>query len=453
MIEQWEYIEPLQSITLFTTALCNLKCSYCYICKDNMNSLAKMDQEIKKDWEDNNYINRLKSDFSKTDLNNINHISLWGGEPLIGMDRFIPKVNEFKELLPNFNWIDFSTNLTLPNAVDIIEDLLNAISFNKNFTNKNWCNIDLQISIDGPEELNDSSRGKGVTSKILDNYNRLLKIKVPDNIKLAISTKPTLSMDSIESFKSLDYVNNYYKFFDTEFYEKYLLDNKSDNLRLFLGIANYAEPYDYTTQDGLQLAEVYKVFEEASHKNNFKGFYRRSLVPYVSRYPILASNLKKSFCYECGGACGKIVFDACLIPKNKYAVCHRSLFDGYVDYHNSRIGGVDEDYEDNCTFDLSQYNKLRYALNQIYHNSNKQIKIDMDQMINLHALAGTIDSKYLLPQNRLPVVNFMGQVAMCLDSNMHLHGSLYTQPYWWIKFLLNGAFDSILREIKRLYSK
>jgi len=29
-------------------------------------------------------------------------------------------------------------------------------------------------------------------------------------------------------------------------------------------------------------------------------------------------------------------------------------------------------------------------------------------MINLHALAGTIDSKYLLPQNRLPVVNFMG---------------------------------------------
>jgi len=59
------------------------------------------------------------------------------------MDRFIPKINEFKELLPNFNWIDFSTNLTLPNAVDIIEDLLNAISFNKNFTNKNWCNIDL----------------------------------------------------------------------------------------------------------------------------------------------------------------------------------------------------------------------------------------------------------------------------------------------------------------------
>lgn len=453
MLEKWTFIEPLQSITLFTTALCNLKCSYCYICKDNLNSLAKMDQDIKNDWEQNNYISRLKRDFPKTDLNNINHISLWGGEPLIGMDRFTPKFLQFKELLPNLNWLDFSTNLTLPNAIEIIEDLLKTIASSNKYNDKNQFILDLQISIDGPEELNDVSRGKGVTSKILNNYKKLLKLKVPENIKIMVSTKPTLSLESIKDFKSLEYVKNYYKFFDEEFYERYILDNRSKNLNLFLGIANYAEPYDYTTQDGLQLAEVYKIFEEVSQKNNFKAFQGRSLVPYVSRYPMRASNINKPISYETGGACGKLVFDACLIPNDKYAVCHRSLFDGYVDYHNSKVGEIDGEYEDNCTFDLTQYNKLRYALNQIYHSSNKQIKIDMDQMINLHALAGTIDSKYILPKNRLPVINFMGQVAMCLDSNMHLQGSLYVQPYWWIKFLLNGAFDSILRETKRLYNK
>jgi pyruvate formate-lyase activating enzyme-like uncharacterized protein len=49
-----------EHITLFTTALCNLNCNYCYICKDAKNCLLDIDKQIDEDFKNNTYINQIK---------------------------------------------------------------------------------------------------------------------------------------------------------------------------------------------------------------------------------------------------------------------------------------------------------------------------------------------------------------------------------------------------------
>ena len=45
MIENNEKIY-FTNITLFTTALCNLNCGYCYICKDATGCLKQIDDDL-----------------------------------------------------------------------------------------------------------------------------------------------------------------------------------------------------------------------------------------------------------------------------------------------------------------------------------------------------------------------------------------------------------------------
>ena len=42
--------------TLFTTALCNLNCSYCYICKDSEGGLHQIDKDIENDFKNKTII-------------------------------------------------------------------------------------------------------------------------------------------------------------------------------------------------------------------------------------------------------------------------------------------------------------------------------------------------------------------------------------------------------------
>lgn len=443
-----------ERLTLYTTALCNLKCSYCYICKDNTNALKKIDDDIKVDWENNNYIKRLKYDFPKEYLENIKGIDLWGGETLIGMDRFTKSFHNFKEILPNLNFIQFSTNFVAPHTLDILKRLIDEIS--KNISIDEIFTIYLQISVDGPEDINDLNRGKGVTEKILKNYNDFLDINIPSNIQVCISTKPTLSRDTFESFLDYDYVKRYYFFFNDNFYKPFL--NKSDSKinSVFCGIPNYAEPFNYSVADGVMLTSVFKVFQEVGKKEEIPAFEGRSLVPYVSRFNFNKKNFYNPINYICGGACGKLVYDITMVPHDKYCVCHRSLFDAYVDYSNTKVDNTEMNYDEymtsqRATLSKEDYIKLRKAIVQSYLYPTKQIGVDMDTMIKLNAKAGLILPKYLNAKERLPVVNFMETSSMCLDSNYRLQGSLFCQPFWWIRLFLNGAFDIMMEEVERCH--
>ncbi|WP_369297186.1 radical SAM protein [uncultured Neglectibacter sp.] len=442
-----DQLEPLQEITLFTTALCNLKCTYCYICKDNSNALKKIDEDIRQDWEAHNYVSRLRTEMRQEDLDSIRNISLWGGEPLIGIRRFSGQFEEFYKLLPALERIDFSTNLTLPNAVPLIQELADTIGA---VSKKEKFYIDVQISIDGPEEINDPNRGEGTTGKILENYQKLLRVKLPRNVGIRVTTKPTLSVDTMDWFLEESNVRSYFAFFDESFRLPFTEADPAIE-SVFLGIPNYAEPYGYTQADGRKFAEVCRVFQKVSHDHDFPAFRGRSLVPYVDRYSMggQQANFRE---FYCGGGCGKLVYSATLTPHGRYSVCHRTLFDSYVEYHNSarteKLSAKQDYVDDGCNFGLEDFRRHRKSMNLIYFNPSKLIYSDAKTMIKLAANSGVIASKYGNEEQAAEVMDFMCRPGMCLASNMELCHSLFVQPYWWIRLFLNGAMDTMLEELK-----
>ena len=69
-------MEPkFQGITLFTTALCNLNCGYCYICKDTGGNLKKIDDDIAKDFETGEQIKQVL-EIDPENRDNINNVKL-----------------------------------------------------------------------------------------------------------------------------------------------------------------------------------------------------------------------------------------------------------------------------------------------------------------------------------------------------------------------------------------
>ena len=81
MIENNEKIY-FTNITLFTTALCNLNCGYCYICKDATGCLKQIDDDLAKDFENGSQIKQVYDVDPEADKH-IKHITLWGGEPFL----------------------------------------------------------------------------------------------------------------------------------------------------------------------------------------------------------------------------------------------------------------------------------------------------------------------------------------------------------------------------------
>ena len=112
--------------TLFTTALCNLNCAYCYICKDKDGNLKQIDDDIAREFANDSYINQILA-YGDNIQEKLDSLTLWGGEPFLHMERFTFRIDKWFEAFPNINKIDTSTNFTIPNQYKIIENLLDKI--------------------------------------------------------------------------------------------------------------------------------------------------------------------------------------------------------------------------------------------------------------------------------------------------------------------------------------
>ena len=113
-------------VTLFTTALCNLNCGYCYICKDKDGNLKQIDDDIKEMFDTGQHIKQVL-DVDPNIKYSLDTISLWGGEPFLGVYRFIDHIEEWFSTFENLRNVDASTNLCLPDHFERIQDLVNAI--------------------------------------------------------------------------------------------------------------------------------------------------------------------------------------------------------------------------------------------------------------------------------------------------------------------------------------
>lgn len=156
------------------TPFCNLKCSFCSASAD-----GKCSKEVVMSLE------QIEDIFNQFDENNIMRVSIEGGEPFLRDD--------ILEILELTNKHMFSCYVNT-NATLITEEVARRISTS---------GVDkLCISIDGPEEIHDKSRGvKGTFKKVENAIRYLQKYNVPID---AIITLTKINADYL--FQTFDVI-------------------------------------------------------------------------------------------------------------------------------------------------------------------------------------------------------------------------------------------------------
>lgn len=120
----------LTILNLYTAAICNLNCVYCYI--DKSPTLQKIDNILDKSFSSDYYFEFSKKMFKKDELNGIH---FWGGEPSMGLHRMYNLLPLFIEYYPNLQGFAMSTNFTIKNWFDEFYGFLNIL---KNYPSRQF---------------------------------------------------------------------------------------------------------------------------------------------------------------------------------------------------------------------------------------------------------------------------------------------------------------------------
>ena len=159
------YLPPLETVALYLTKACNLSCRFCFYSAGNPfeNELTTAE------------IYRLLDDLKTL---NVKTVFCLGGEPLLRIDLFeicrYVKANGIQMIL-----ITNGTLITRSSAKKIKE----AFS-------------DVQVSIDGLDEVNQYVRGKGSFAKAIRGVRYLLEQGVPVTVASTLSRRNIRGLDS-----------------------------------------------------------------------------------------------------------------------------------------------------------------------------------------------------------------------------------------------------------------
>lgn len=457
--------------TLFTTSLCNLNCSYCYICKDKDGNLQQIDNDIAKQFETNEQIKQILS-YDPNLKENLEHIDLWGGEPMLYVERFIDKLEDWFETFPNIKVISTSTNFVVNNEPKKIKQLIDKVE--SLYHGKEKFRFEFQLSIDGYEEMNDSGRGLGVTKKFLENFEELCKITFDTKkIELFVHIKSTLSKQTFHFLDTEEKCYKWFKFFDEELFKRHKKHNACWSYANTL--FNCAQPTEWTQEDGFKFAKIMQNIKNIQEKvkinlESWSSF--ETIIPVafnsvrqIIDNPIMnLSDIGKRLDQKCcGGGCGAFIFNVIPLPHGTYCMCHRGVFDAYTEYaqnlqNKEYMNGLSEKYfkSDNSKEWLFNEDALHIARNMLlplYTQPNQILYTDYLIFIREYAFAGIIDEKYKDIKNIQPVLDYFLATSYCLQDSYIFNGSWVTPTTTEIPLLFNGAMDIVENEIKEVMQK
>ena len=455
----------ISHMTLFTTALCNLDCKYCYICKDAAGGLKQIDKDLEDNFKSNIQIQQVL-EYDKDIADNLTGITLWGGEPFLHIDRFIDNIEEYFRVFKNLNSIDTSTNFTLPNQVEKIKQLLEKID--KYYHGDTPFSFDLQISIDGYEEMNDAGRGEGVTEKFLNNFYDLLEMNYNyKKISIFCHTKPTLSKNTMHFLETEDQILKWFDFFEEKMVKPYR--EKRSPFQFAASLWNCAQPTEWTSEDGKRYANIAKMIVKLTPEIKKRCSHWSTLSSLVPEAEGIASRLfskdikqlVEDFQSPCrGGGCGSFVYNIVPIPNNSFTMCHRGLFDAYVDYANNFQNRKDMNSLSKEFFQAKNIKDWIYTKEELKRmektmfdlecHSNQIRYTDLIVSIREYAMAGIIEDKYKNIQEIDKTLGYFLLNSYCLQDSYIFTGSWTTQSMLEIPLMYNGVMDVVDQEIERV---
>lgn len=434
---------------LYTCGVCNLQCRYCGIDKNPV--LKTIDQALEKSFEGDYYFNRLKEYFQKGQLTSI---ETWGGEPFLRMDRIHNLVNQVIDYYPYFNHMYSSTNFSYPQWIDQVFGLFDQFGKHpdRQFT---YC---LQLSVDGPEYINDAGRGQGVTKRCLENFNKLIAElrngRLAPNIKLDITLKATLDNDTIRQLCSKEKIIEYYQFFEEEFIDK---AQGIENVTLYGACPNTAVPSPVTVEEGKIFAEFCRLCREIEQENLTKNYftYYTGITPFTNDICQDCMTYKYNYHY-CGTGNSMIAF----LPDNMVSICHEG-FTQFVEEYKKMAAESDRVNTGTITFDkfvgdenvaslcVDDEGYARHERHMSYYNAEGTSTrlASIVSLILALAMAGQIDECYCDQNNALKAGIFIqSHTSYCIKDNLNKTGTITNVPVGLLKLLLNGAMPYIQNE-------
>lgn len=434
---------------LFPTATCNLRCNYCNIDKNPV--LKKIDESLEEAFSGDYFYNRILQYFP---LNSqLTTIETWGGEPFIHMERIYHTLHKIIAYYPFFDSMMSSTNFSYPEWNDKFFDLM------KQFAqyNPRRFKYRLQLSVDGPTEINDSGRGVGTTEKCLNNYKIFLSRlpqDLPGNVDLTIVIKQTLNLETLRILKNKEEIIKYFNFFEENFYEPFFNLGNYSNVNFEFGVPNLATPVPATTEDGLIFSKYCKNCAEIQKEINKYFKYQRWIMPY-SYYQACTNCSSPSYCMGSYG-CGSGTIQVGFLPNDYISTCNEGftqLFEEYYSFlerkerekftidleeklqwkHKRKLCLTDDEY--------SQYEDYMMILGK---EDAKATIANITQEIVILALLKQIDEKYKDIEIANNAARYIRYMCYCVKDNYNMTGSITFIHIGFLRLLLNGALDYIL---------
>lgn len=387
-------------------------------------------------------------------------LQFWGGEPTYGFSRVLETLDYSIDYFPNLKRFMFSTNLTTKTC---IEDIKELIEFCVNKDLNRHFEFSIQLSLDGPPDINDYNRGQNVTKLFTENFRKLVEMTSElaqkyQNFNLLANFKPTLDSFSLERLQTKEKIYKYYKFFEDY---KTLWNNIDPNTvrrrHLFLAPPNTADPGTYTQMDGVRFKNYCKICYELmlENKENHIFSYWKNIMPYLYN-----GRCNHNMCNDKYGpgvaACGTGFGVLGLLPNNMISTCHNGFVELLADYKKqAEENAAKEDYNSSLdsSFFSSNTNQLVYTEEEFeifcqkmipYYLGNKFSTIEMGSLITTLAETGQIEEQYKDPKKAIEAVKFISFACPnCIRNNLNTTQSIYLWHTGLLKILFNGAKEYI----------
>lgn len=425
----------------YTCAVCNLNCKYCYI--DKNRALVHIDEELDKSFQGDYYFDFVKEMFPS--FGQLQSIETWGGEPFLHMDRIYYTLRRIIEYYPFFRNMYSSTNFSFPEWPEQFFGLMEL--FGK-YPDRPF-NYLLQLSLDGPEYINDYSRGSGTTKKCLKNYQILVESiydRLPPNVTLTVVFKPTLDIESTKMLDTREKIIEYYRMFENLIEQIWEL--RLDNVKARLPVPNTACPSPVTVEDGRIFANLCRMCRELEAENlTSKIFDHYDIItPYAFQDDKRFALTYRYPNYTCGIGYTHVG----LLPNRMISTCHSSFVDLVSEYKDlvTRNKGKNslefkaflDGRTSRLTMTVDEYLEFERQMHCYNCEGTSARLANIASLINTLAYAGQVEDIYKDQKAALEAAIFLqNHTSYCVRDNYNTTGSITLIPVGIPKLLLNGA--------------
>jgi len=431
------------AVEIMSAGFCPHNCSYCYIPKSPL--LESVHREIIEYIKDGSIFRRLKNAYGDS----LEHIGLWGTEPTITLDYIGEQIPYMVELFPNLKSIDFSTSMiTNPDFTCRFIDKLVPFGIDLN----------IQVSLDGPEWITDINREAGATEKVIENLFYIVEYlnkKSLSDTNITFRWKATHSIENIrEQIENPRLITEYVDFFKG-LEQRFKDTNKNRNVGMLYG--SYSPtlvlPGKYTSEDGKDFARYINL----CHRSGLCTTYCGRLSRLVTFSPVLYKRRQ----FTCSAADSNFGFSKFI------HMCHRTYFLSYDNYIEAVLKNEtsvkDVDNWDVTVFEKGHLGNIRRNFIVDPNNEFETIRFLYTMRgyhdywaFDLNALLAMIvelaEADQLHPEYKknkdlcVLLAGFVLSALSCPAENLMNTGNIHIPPFSSLRMFGNGAIQEILKE-------